>query len=58
LIPVFLKQAVNRWLYHGPMRLVSYRTDMATIEKALASSKRNDEVVGVLRFADENQVQS
>jgi hypothetical protein len=53
-IPVFLKQDVNRWLFHGRMRLVSYRTDMATIEKGLTGSERDDAVVGVLRFADES----
>ena len=53
-IPVFLKQDVNRWLFHGRMRLVSYRTDMATIQKALAASERDDVVIGVLRFADES----
>ena len=28
-IPVFLKQGVNRWLFHGRMRLVGCRTDLA-----------------------------
>lgn len=51
-IPVFMKQGTNRWLYHGPMRFVSYRTDLPAIEAALPGSARDHEVVGVLTFAD------
>jgi len=51
-IPVFMKEGTNRWLFHGPMRFVSYRTDRAAIVAALPGSTRDHQVVGVLAFAD------
>jgi hypothetical protein len=51
-IPVFLKEAPNRWLYHGPMQIVGFVTDPKVVQAADGVDKRKDKVIGVLTFQD------
>ena len=52
VIPVFLKEATNRWLYHGPMRVAGLETSRKVIEATPGVDKRKDEVIGVLCLED------
>lgn len=51
-IPVFLKEAPNRWRYHGIMRLVSYETNPQVVQSTQGVDQRKDKVIGVLTFED------
>lgn len=51
-IPVFVKEAPNRWRYHGIMRLVSYETNPKVVQSTQGVDQRKDKVVGVLTFED------
>ena len=51
-IPVFLKEAPNRWRYHGPMQVVGFVTDAKVVQAAEGVDERDDKVIGVLTFRD------
>lgn len=51
-IPVFLKEGPNRWRFHGPMQVVSYSTDPATVLGTPGAEDREENVAGVLTLAD------
>ena len=51
-LPVFLKQAPNRWRYHGIMRFVRYETDPQAVRATLGVDQREERVAGVLIFED------
>ena len=51
-IPVFIKEASNRWRYHGLMRVMSYVTDPNTIASAEGVKDRAEGVAGILNFED------
>ncbi len=51
-IPVFLKEAPNRWRYHGIMRFVSYETDPQVVQATPGVDQREERVAGVLTFED------
>lgn len=50
-IPVFVKQATNRWLYHGPMQVVGFDRSVDIVRSKAAAAGRKD-VVGMLSFRD------
>jgi len=51
-IPVFLKEAPNRWRYHGVMRFVSYVTDPDVVRATPGFVDRKEGVAGVLTLED------
>ena len=51
-LPVFLKQAPNRWRYHGIMRFVRYETDHQAVQATPGVDQREERVAGVLVFED------
>lgn len=50
VLPIFMKIGAGRWRFEGPMELVEYTTDMATVEPKAAAAGRAGEVVGILVF--------
>ena len=51
-IPVFMKEAPNRWLYRGPMQVVGFETDPKVVQAAEGVDKRKDKVIGILMFRE------
>jgi hypothetical protein len=51
-LPVFLKQAPNRWRYHGIMRFVRYETDPLLVQATPGVDQREDQVAGILTLED------
>lgn len=49
-IPVFLKEAPNRWRYHGVMRFVSYGPNPQVVQATPGVDQREEKVAGVLTF--------
>ena len=50
VLPIFVKMGPGRWRFEGPMELVEYITDMASVEPKAAAAGRAGEVVGILVF--------
>ena len=51
-IPVFLKEAPNRWRYHGPMQVVAFVTNADAVQAAEGVDQRPDKVIGILKLQD------
>jgi hypothetical protein len=54
VIPVFLKEAPNRWRFHGSMHAVGFVTDPNVVQATSGVDKRKDKVIGILTLQDEN----
>ena len=51
-LPVFLKQAPNRWRYHGIMRFVRYEPDPLVVQAKPGVNQREAQVAGILTLED------
>ena len=51
-IPVFMKEAPNRWCYHGRMECAGYETGSDAIESTAGAQDRVERVAGVLKMKD------
>jgi hypothetical protein len=52
VIPVFVKEGLNRWRFHGPMKLDRYETDPRKVKSAPGVDKHPHSIYGVLYFRD------
>ncbi len=52
-IPVFIKEAPNRWRYHGAMRCARYDERDVAVHRIVGGGRRGAEIAGVLRMVDE-----
>jgi hypothetical protein len=50
-IPVFIKQGVDCWRFHGRMRCTGFLVERALVRERERESGRSD-LAGVLRLAD------
>jgi hypothetical protein len=51
VIPVFIKAAINRWRYHGPMEVVGFNRNPRVV-RARAKEADREDVVGILLLRD------
>lgn len=49
-IPVFMKEATNRWRFHGYMRCTAYETSRRAVQATIGADQRKEYVAGILRF--------